>query len=151
LEVDAAIMTGNVAQVFTTDESWMQTLVGAHGALSPGGHLVFETRDPAKQAWLGWNPEATFRVLELEGGGTVETWHEVTDVQLPLVTFETTFRFGDETLLSTSTLRFRDAAEIRSTLNDAGFEVVEVRDAPDRPGREFVFIAGASDPLATHR
>ena len=43
---------------------------------------------------------------------------------------------------SESTLRFRDRAEIESSLSCAGFNVVDVRDAPDRPGQEIIFIAG---------
>lgn len=40
-----------------------------------------------------------------------------------------------------SRLQFRDRAELTKSLEDAGFDVDEIRDAPDRPGREFVFIA----------
>jgi hypothetical protein len=38
-------------------------------------------------------------------------------------------------------LRFRSREEVKSSLAAHGYRVVEVRDAPDRPGREFVFIA----------
>jgi hypothetical protein len=49
---------------------------------------------------------------------------------------------GDGAVLtSDSTLRFRTRAELADSLAAAGFAVDEVRDAPDRPGREFVFIA----------
>ena len=34
-----------------------------------------------------------------------------------------------------------ERTEIEQLLTDAGYEVVEVRDAPDRPGRELVFLA----------
>ena len=40
-------------------------------------------------------------------------------------------------------LRFRYEDELRESLIDTKFVVREVRDAPDRPGREFVFIAKA--------
>ena len=49
--VDLAIMTGNVAQVFTTDVEWQATLSGVRQALDGGGRLVFEVRDPAAEAW----------------------------------------------------------------------------------------------------
>ncbi|MEU4380843.1 class I SAM-dependent methyltransferase [Micromonospora echinofusca] len=52
--VDLATMTGNVAQVFRTDADWVQALRGIHGALRPGGHLVFETRRPERRAWEAW-------------------------------------------------------------------------------------------------
>jgi hypothetical protein len=38
-------------------------------------------------------------------------------------------------------LRFRDRAEIEDDLAVHGFTTIAVRDAPDRPGREHVFIA----------
>jgi len=44
-------------------------------------------------------------------------------------------------LTSGSTLRFRGRDELAGSLASAGFVVDEVRDAPDRPGLEFVFIA----------
>jgi ubiquinone/menaquinone biosynthesis C-methylase UbiE len=53
LQVDPATMTGNVAQAIVGDVDWQETLRGIHMALRPGGHLVFETRDPARQAWMG--------------------------------------------------------------------------------------------------
>jgi hypothetical protein len=51
--------------------------------------------------------------------------------------------FGSDgaVLTSDSTLRFRSREELADSLAAAGLAVEEVRDAPDRPGREFVFIA----------
>jgi hypothetical protein len=104
---------------------------------------VFETRDPAFRAWKEWTPERTRQVVDIEDIGEVESWNEVTDVSLPLVSFKTTyvFRESGETMTSGSTLRFRQRAEVEAQLTAAGFVLDEVRDAPDRPGREFVFLA----------
>jgi SAM-dependent methyltransferase len=141
LAVDLATMTGNVAQAITDESNWQTTLRGVHGALRPGGHLVFETRDPAREAWREWHDD-THGLVEIEGVGRVEHWGELTDVSLPLVTFRWTFVFPDgELLVSDSTLRFRGRDEVTSTLADHGYVVDEVRDAPDRPGREYVFFA----------
>ena len=75
--------------------------------------------------------------------GPVESWTELCEAAGDLVTFRSTivFRRDDLALESRSTLRFRDRADVESSLIAAGFELVEVRDAPDRPGREFVFFA----------
>lgn len=139
-DADLAVMTGNVAQVFLTDDDWARTLRGVHGALRPGGHLVFETRRPERRAWEEWDAQV---VLDLPGTGPVEHRREVTDVSLPLVSFRSTYRFlADGTVLtSESTLRFRDRDETAASLADTGYRVLDVRDAPDRPGREFVFVA----------
>jgi hypothetical protein len=73
----------------------------------------------------------------------VETWVEVTAVRDGLVSFRTGFVFEDDgaELTSHSTLRFRSREELEDSLAAAGFSVEDVRDAPDRPGREFVFVA----------
>ena len=80
LAVDLATMTGNVAQAIVADEDWSATLRGIHGALRPGGSLVFETRDPTRRGWEEWTRERTHRVVE-----GVECWTELTEVALPLV------------------------------------------------------------------
>jgi hypothetical protein len=60
-----------------------------------------------------------------------------------LVSFRATFVFDRDgaVLTSDSTLRFRGRGELTDSLTAAALVVDEVRDAPDRPGREFVFIA----------
>lgn len=142
LQVDLATMTGNVGQVFLTDEDWAATLRGIRAALRPGGYLVFEVRDPARRAWLDWTREATYASLDLPGAGRVEKWTDVTEVDGDRVSFRCTYVFAADgaTLTSDSTLRFRTRDEIEGSLRSAGYALVDVRDAPDRPGREWVFI-----------
>jgi hypothetical protein len=136
-------MTGNVAQVFLTDGEWDLVLRRAHAALRPGGHLVFETRDPARKALLGWNRETSHAHSDIPGVGGVETWVEVTGVRGDLVSFRSVFVFGTDgaVMTSDSTLRFRGREEVAESLTSAGFMLEDVRDAPDRPGRELVFVA----------
>nr|WP_225953737.1 class I SAM-dependent methyltransferase [Kibdelosporangium phytohabitans] len=143
IEADLAIMTGNVAQAIVEDDAWSMTLRGARTALRVGGHLVFETRVPARQAWLGWNRDATHDVRHVDGVGTVEDWLDIVDVSLPLVTFRWTcvFESDGQVLTSDSTLRFRERDEVEADLVAHGYRVTEVRDAPDRPGKEYVFLA----------
>lgn len=142
LQVDLVTMTGNVAQVFLTGEEWVATLGAVGEALRPGGRLVFESRDPQKRAWRGWNRDQTYRRVVIPGAGPVETWTDLTGVEGSLVCFRTAFVFGSDgaVLTSESTLRFRGRDELANSLAAAGLVVDEVRDAPDRPGREFVFI-----------
>jgi SAM-dependent methyltransferase len=143
LQADLIAMTGNVAQVFVTDEEWMATLRACREALNPDGRLVFEIRDPAKEAWNGWNRERSYQTIEAPGTGTVESWVELVSVQPPLVSFRHIFVFRKDgrVMTSESTLRFRTRSEIADTLSRAQLAVESVRDAPDRPGLEFVFIA----------
>ena len=142
-EADLVVMTGNVAQVFVSDEDWSDTLAGVRAGLRPGGWFVFETRRPEARAWEIWDLAPT--AVDLPDGRTAVVSRTVTDVDLPLVTFEGSTTIGDQTLTSTSTLRFRDRAEIERDLLAHGFSVSDVRDAPDRPGKQHVFLARVRD------
>lgn len=148
LQADMVTMTGNVAQAIADADRWRATLRAAHRALRPGGRLVLETRDPAFRGWLEWNRTDSYRVVEIPGAGSVQTWDDVIEVGLGLVRFRTTFVFAVDgaVLISDSTLRFRERAEVDADLQMHGFTVDEVRDAPDRPGRELVFVASRRAP-----
>jgi SAM-dependent methyltransferase len=141
LAVDLATMTANVAQVFVTDDDWDATLRGAYAALVPGGRLVFETRDPAQRAWRHWNRAESLTRAEIPGGA-VTAWVDTTEVRGELVTFRGTYEFEPDgaVLTSDSTLRFRDRDALAASVEAAGYVVDDVRDAPDRPGLEWVFV-----------
>lgn len=143
LQVDVAVMSGNVAQVFLTDGEWTATLHGIRAAVAPGGRLVFETRRPERQVWEKWAVDKGPIVRAVPGVGEVEQRRDVTRVAVPYVSFRHSFRFVGEarTITSESTLRFRNRDEIEQSLSDVGFRILEVLDAPDRPGFEDVFIA----------
>jgi len=145
MKVDMAVMTGNVAQVFLTDESWRENLTSIHHALKKNGHLVFEARNPEKQAWLKWTRENTYSRLQIPDIGFVEGWCEVTNASEELVSFRWTYTFESDgsVLSSDSTLRFRTRNTIEDSLKQTGYVIHDVRDAPDRPGQEFVFVARA--------
>lgn len=141
--VDMVTMTANVAQVFLTDVDWVGTLAAVHAALRPGSRLVFESRDPTSRAWEEWTEERTRSTTDIPGVGLVTDWVQVTMVDGDVVTFESpnVFEADGTVIASRSALRFRTRAEIEESLVASGFVVDEVRDAPDRPGRELVFVA----------
>ncbi|MCU7826406.1 class I SAM-dependent methyltransferase [Kitasatospora sp. DSM 101779] len=143
LQVDLVTMTANVAQAIVAPDAWQQTLAGAREALRPGGYLVFETRDPAARAWESWNRAASRSTTDIPGVGTVESWVDLVEVAPPLVTvrWNHVFAVDGHHLTSDSTLRFRERHEVEADLTALGFGLREVRDAPDRPGKEFVFVA----------
>jgi SAM-dependent methyltransferase len=143
LAVDLATMTGNVSNVFLTDQEWSATLRGVHAALRPGGHLVFESVDPVGQPWLSWNRGTTYVRRESPDAGVFESWIEVTQVAGDLVRTRRTYVFAADgaTLTSDTTRRYPPRAAIEDSLISAGYELTDVRGAPDRPGLELVFIA----------
>lgn len=140
---DVTLMTGNTAQAISDPGQWAVTLRAVRASPRPGGHLVFETRDPAARAREHWTREATYKVTKIPGAGRVSSCVEVTAVEWPLVSFRWTWVFACDgaTLTSNSTLRFRERSEIETDLHDSGYVVVDVREAPDRPGHELVFLA----------
>ena len=119
---DLALMTGNVAQVFLTDEDWTRVLRAIGAALRPRGYLVFETRRPERRAWEEWAADTGPVTLDIPGSGPVEQRREVTAVNLPLVSFRYTYRFlaDGAVVTSDSTLRFRGLDELESSLAAAG-------------------------------
>ncbi|SDJ08843.1 Methyltransferase domain-containing protein [Frankineae bacterium MT45] len=144
--VDTAVMTGNVAQVFLDDHDWLATLRGIRTALNATGHLIFESRRPERRVWEDWARDSGPVVRDVRGIGEVEQRSEVAHIDLPYVSFRKSYRFTrtGAVISSVSTLRFRSRAEIEDSLNSTGFTILQVRNAPDRPQQENVFIARRS-------
>ncbi|MFI1528051.1 class I SAM-dependent methyltransferase [Streptomyces griseus] len=103
--------------------------------------------DLARRAWEAWTREHSYRVTQIPGTGSVESWVQLIDVSRPLVSFRWTYIFAadGQVLTSDSTLRFRERDEVETDLVARGYVVRDVRDAPDRPGREFVFLTQRPD------
>lgn len=140
---DLVVMTGNVAQVFVSDSDWHMTLAGVSAAVRPGGWFVFETRRPEVRDWENWTIHPT--PISLQDGRSAVISRQLTDVAPPLISFESATTIDGVVLRSSSTLRFRTHDEITDDLARHGFSVIDVRDAPDRPGKEMVFLARATD------
>lgn len=143
IKVDLVVMTGNVAQSIVEPNDWHATLYNVWDVLQPGGHFVFETRNPVDQGWNKWNEQDSFKSIEIPGIGRVDGWVELTEVDFPLISFRWTYKFHADgnVLASDSTLRFRSLEEVVEGLEQHKFAVREIRDAPDRPGKEHVIIA----------
>ena len=99
--------------------------------------------DPAAAAWRHWTRVRLKTHREVPNMGRLATWHELLTVAPGRVSFRTVVvRDADGTpLTAESTLRVRSREELERSIAQVGFTVEDVRDAPDRPGQEWVFIA----------
>lgn len=144
---DLVLMTGNVAQVFLDDAEWAAALQAIQVALRPGGHLAFESRNPAARAWEQWNREATYAQSDTPYG-PLTSWLEVVSIAEGRVRFEghNIFTATGETLVIESELRFRSQVEITAALTHAGFAIAQLygdwRHGPlTSASRVMVFVA----------
>lgn len=149
-DADLVLMTGNVAQVFLDDAEWAATLQAIHAALRPGGHLTFESRNPAAHAWEQWHRAATYTQSDTPYG-LLTSWLELISVEHGRVRFagHNLFMATGETLVIESTLRFRSQAEITVALTNAGFAVEQIygdwgRGPLTSASRVMVFVARRS-------
>ena len=140
-------MTGNVAQVFLTDAEWTSALADTHRALAAGGVFIFEARNPKSHCWEKWDRSNTHKRVVSPSLGLVESWCDVTDVSLPFVSFQWSFVFEADgaVLTSQSTIRFRTRGETETSLRDAGFKMLDVREPISRFGEALVYIANPCD------
>jgi SAM-dependent methyltransferase len=145
---DLIVMTGHVAQVFLDEAYWRTTLRQCYDALRPGGHLAFETRNPARRSWTAWNRAQSSGSYVTADGTAFTSWVELTDVTGDRVSFDAhnVFAATEQDVVSTSTLRFRGRAEIEDALAEAGFTVPAVYGDWDRSPAtgdtpELIFVA----------
>ena len=126
-DADLVVMTGNVAQVFLTDEEWINTLQSIYAALRPGGYLAFESRNPDARVWEDWNRPATYTISD-SPFGPIEEWLEVTGVNNGLVHLKgyNILQSTGEILVVDSELRFRSLNEMTQSLVKTRFSVESV-------------------------
>ncbi len=164
-EADLAIMTGHVAQFFLEDDIWQGALASIYGALKPGGHLVFESRNPVVQPFLkasrqavnqgsdhiDWPSETNRRKVVDPLAGAVEWWFHLLSIEGDRVLYEIHYLFekSGEKAISVNELRFRSREELQKSLIDAGFTVECVYgqwdfQLADGDSPEFIFVARRS-------
>jgi len=151
---DLVLMTGNVAQVFLKDYAWTTTLGHIYEALSFGGYLIFESRNPKARGWENWKPENSYKRIQTPYGER-ESWFDLISVQEGSVRFQThnVFIETEETFIVDSTIRFRTEQEICNSLEQVGFKIKNVYGSWSREplisnSRIMVFVAQRPKLLA---
>lgn len=124
LKADLVIMTSHVAQFFLEDKDWVAVLTSAHSALNPGGHIMFDARNPNAKPWEKWTREASTKKV-ITPQGEVEMWYQLLEVNGNRVLYEIHYHFtsSGEELVSVNELIYRSRDEITKYLSEAGFSV----------------------------
>lgn len=127
--VDLVIMMGHVAQYFVTDEAWTSVLAQCFRLLTPGGSLAFEVRNPDRGWPRRWTESRTKATLAHPDGGHFVSWVQSVALDGPPTSFtethegHTVLANGDH-LVSSETLRFRSPQEVTTSVEQAGFTIV---------------------------
>ncbi|MBD8035902.1 class I SAM-dependent methyltransferase [Solibacillus sp. A46] len=127
---ETVIMTANVAQVFLTEESWEKVVADAFRALKPGGHFIFDTRNPLVKVWEEWEKDTTPDLAtDLLNGEPLEIWTQYEGLANDVFTFyETVKRKHTEEVVihEKMQLKFRTQEAIYESLKRAGFSQVQI-------------------------
>ena len=125
---DVVIMTANVAQVFITDESWHEVIQDAYAALKPGGHFIFDTRNPNAKAWEEWLKDDTVDQLQdVNTGDTLLYWDEYEGLNKNIFTFYQKIKNESTNIIHEAKVQliFRSYEEIVNSLQQVGFTKVK--------------------------
>src|SRR5690606_24290386 len=84
------LLTGHAFQVFLPREEQLAVLQTISRHLSPRGRFLFDSRNPACEAWKTWGAEESRRTLTHPDFGAVEAWNAAEhDPATGIVTYET--------------------------------------------------------------
>src|SRR5579862_1851 len=143
---DLIFMTGHAFQTLLTDDDMLAALATMRRHLKDDGTVAFETRNPR----LDWAGEWSARPPRpLNGGEIVETL-EVTGSDGECISIQTSYRFSDKTLTTSSTLRFPSREHVERLIERSGLAVRDVfGDWNSGPfdaerSREIIFVAEIS-------
>lgn len=138
---DLIVLTGHAFQCFATEKDAAALLDAARRHLSPGGALIFDTRNPATRYWEGWTAERTAGRFDGPDGpdGPVRGVTEaVFDEATSVVAYSQTFTLPDGTTRrATARLRSARREDVEAALAGAGLRAAEVSgDWTGAPWRE---------------
>ena len=121
---DLIVMMGHVFQILLTDEEVLAVLTNMRRHLKPGGTAAFESRNPNIDWARVWGTHAPAE--HTVPNGRVRETLRITAESGELISFQQQFEFPDQTLISSSTLRFLSRTRIESFIARAGLVPSEV-------------------------
>lgn len=119
---DLIIMTGHAFQALLLDNAINGAIETMRRHLAPGGHVVFESRNPAIDWPSRWDYDIA---LDADGEAVTEQrrWQTWDGERL---SFELRYQFPDATHVSTSVLRFLSRGSIEQRVAEAGLVIDHV-------------------------
>jgi ubiquinone/menaquinone biosynthesis C-methylase UbiE len=120
-------MTGHAFQQLLTDDEAVAVLRTAALHLNAEGRFVFETRNPAAQAWLSWTPEHSMRTVQSQKYGRVSSFYEVqAEAASGIVTIGEHYHLLDHGVrrVGRNLIRFVGQEHLSRLLAKAGLEAV---------------------------
>jgi SAM-dependent methyltransferase len=120
---DLIIMTGHAFQALLSDADALAVLETAAHHLKPDGQFVFETRNPAKRAWLTWTADQTRELVQTPAQGRVEAFYDaVAEGDTGIIQIAQHCRFLDRgtTRIGRSRIRFIERDHLAGLLARAG-------------------------------
>ena len=120
-------MTGHAFQELLTDDDAVALFRGAAAHLNPDGRFVFETRNPAAQAWLLWTPEHSRRTIQSPQHGRVSLFYDAqAEPANGIVTIREHYHLLDKGVrrVGRNRIRFIDQEHLARLLTKAGLEAV---------------------------
>lgn len=143
---DLIIMTGHAFQVLLKDTDILATFAVMRRHLKSTGCVVFESRNPSVDWENRWNYEM---ILDYRGEIIRESRRFLT-IENGKMIFELRYEFPDESLVSTSELRFLSRNDIEERLIASGLQIEKLLGdwncAPfdEVSSREMIFLARSS-------
>jgi len=121
LRFDLIYMTGHAFQALLTDDNVLGLLRAVHRHLAEEGRFAFETRNPARKAWLSWTPDRHNCIATVEHGRIEESRAAVADGETGIVDLTNYYRFVDrgKTVAGHTRLRFLDPDRLHQFLRAA--------------------------------
>lgn len=123
---DLVVLTGHAFQVFLTEADQRAVLATIAAHLAPDGRFIFDTREPATQAWRSWKPDNSRRVIAHPELGDVEAWNDAHhDPATGVVSYETHYRVvaSGRLFSADSQIAFPRKEQVAALIDDAGLAV----------------------------
>jgi SAM-dependent methyltransferase len=148
---DLIYMTGHAFHALLTDDDAIAVLRTARDHLADDGLLAFETRNPARKAWLSWTSDKRRSAATVDHGEVEEFFDTKAEPDTGIVNLAAHYRFADtgRTLIGRSRIRFVDFDHLKRLLAAAKLAPATWYGDWDRSpltetSREFIVLARRS-------